>query len=187
MESSLHDAWAASYDAWVDVPGQSGVIYNRPGALEEGSEPYPASVLASHLFAVMAWNPMGLLASAEENDRAHEKLTAAVNAWVPPPGGWVAPFFGFSVEWREPGFVLACPRDDAAGVAATRAFVHAQATAFSQGAIYEYTPIDGSNCALLRKTTHVLMSADVDATVFLVQTPRPDTPLAAPDARHALN
>ncbi|EQC35863.1 hypothetical protein SDRG_06613 [Saprolegnia diclina VS20] len=180
MESALHAAWAASYDAWMGVPGHAGVIYNRPGAPSEGAMEYPDSVLASHLFAIMAWNPMGLRASDDDNDRTHKALITDIRSLPLAPGFWVAPFFGFSENWREPGFVVACPVEDTGAVASTREAVLALAAKYQQGAIYEYTPVPQQRHVLLRKTVHCLSSPDVDADVFLVQTSRPDTPMAEP-------
>ncbi|OQR81485.1 hypothetical protein THRCLA_23361 [Thraustotheca clavata] len=180
MEDSLRGAWAASYDAWIDVPGCSGVIYNRPGNVSQGILEYPTSVLTSCMFAVMAHNPMGVRASDDDNDRAHAQLTARIDALTLPQGGWIAPFFGFSDDWREPGFVLACPSFDANAIAQTREYAVELAKEFVQGAIYEYHPIEGQRCALLRKTVHVVMSSGVNSEVILVQTPRPATPYSNP-------
>ncbi len=30
MEERLKELWAASYDGWIDVPGDEGVLYSRP-------------------------------------------------------------------------------------------------------------------------------------------------------------
>ncbi|CAK4151794.1 unnamed protein product [Aphanomyces euteiches] len=172
MEESLKDLWAASYDGWINVPGADGVVYSRPLRDETNSPSlqYPASVLSSRLFAVGAWNPMGQLVTDEENDAAHDKIKATVRSIELPEGCWYRHSFGFSINWREPGYVFASPPEQAD---ATRKIVLDLATQFKQGAIYEYEPITDKPHALLRKTVHCLMSSTVDADVIVIRSDQP--------------
>ncbi|KAF0696785.1 Aste57867_12447 [Aphanomyces stellatus] len=180
MEASLKDLWATSYDGWINPPGFKGVIYSRPLLMDEPLEnklTYPESILSSHLFAFGAWNPMGQLVTQEENNAAHEKLKASMKTAAFPEGCWVRPSFGFSVDWREPGFLIACPPQHAT---ATREAVLRMASDFMQGAIYEYEPTPGNPSTLVRKTVHCLMSSTVDADVIVVRSDRPSFANAEP-------
>ncbi|KAF0715235.1 hypothetical protein AaE_011370 [Aphanomyces astaci] len=182
MEETLKDLWAASYDGWINVPGVDGVLYSRPLLEGESQDAdrhpaYPPSVLHSHLFAFGAWNPMGELCSREHNNAAHDKLKARMKSVVFPDTCWVRHSFGFSKEWREPGFVVACPPQEAHN---TRQTVLDLASEFKQGAIYEYEPRTDNPSVLLRKTAHCLMTSTVDADVLVVRSDRPPIGNAEP-------
>jgi hypothetical protein len=136
---------------------------------------YPESVSSRVLFALGAWNPLGIPSTPEANNEAHASLTCRISALSLPAGSFFRPSFGFSEVWREPGFVVACLPVDRETVFEA---VCQLAKDFRQGAIYEYTTVRPD--LLRRRTVAVCSSNTVEAEVLCARCERPNFPFSAP-------
>eukprot|EP00241_Pyramimonas_parkeae_P011929 CAMPEP_0114260902 /NCGR_PEP_ID=MMETSP0058-20121206/20779_1 /TAXON_ID=36894 /ORGANISM="Pyramimonas parkeae, CCMP726" /LENGTH=192 /DNA_ID=CAMNT_0001376257 /DNA_START=134 /DNA_END=712 /DNA_ORIENTATION=- len=182
--AELQNVWANAFDGWYRLPDADvDVVFLCPKVQkEQGLEPggsleLPATVLASRVFAVTAWNPLGDACTREINVAANKELlqeierlsntnnTPRVKCW------WES--FGFSSEWREDGFSIAFGEEEADS---GRDAVVELAQKFKQGAIYEYIPTS-SPFELLRKTVPVLIPG-VEADQIMVRCAKPATPNA---------
>lgn len=150
-EMSLQNIWAEAYDAWIDVPGETGtrVVYAQPVSREFGaggrvddhennSQPFPRILTSSVSFALTGFNKMGVHTSIETNKAANDALFGELRGLKSPKPIATWRSFGFSTDWREDGFVVAYAFEDGD---VAREQIKRLAVKYEQGAIYEYAPV----------------------------------------------
>lgn len=151
-EAVLQQVWKNSYEAWISFPGVcEETLYLRPvqSNVMESTISFPDYALKYSLFAITAWNPMGVVVSKERNGKQNEALEMELKRLETV---LLIRSFGFSEAYREDGFTVAF-RDNDQG----RDTVIKLALKYKQGAIYEYTPTTRTN-RLLRKTVAAAMN-----------------------------
>ena len=195
--AALGKLWNSATEFMLSVPPESEhvVLVPREQAKGKTVKKIPQYFASHVVFVLTAFDPPGQSRSLEVNTRENGRLFQKLSE-LRSEGRVTAiwPAFGVHVveKWREDGFCVAFSRSDAA---AGRSAIMAIATAFGQGAVYEYTAATSSldrEWELLRHTVPAVSGPEVAGTekMVRVETGPPiegtalDRPWAGPEGWH---
>ena len=140
LDERNRDMWQSAIEGWVLEERNKKVLYIAPSAASSGpgnprSWPFPET---RGMFALTGYNPGGLDAPMEDNQRANARLKTKIATWKEPSRYW--PAFGFHLQeqWREDGFVLTFENADRG-----RDVILELGREFGQAAVYEYKVQNG--------------------------------------------
>ena len=124
--------------------------------------PFPPLFVENFGFALTAYDPPGKKRTAAENQAKNEELKARLLTMIDPEPIAMYPSYGFDMEtgWREDGFFLVYEYSVCNDHA--RESVLRIANEFSQGAIFEYAPLDEGSLLLRRWTVPTSGSGNRD-------------------------
>eukprot|EP00933_Yihiella_yeosuensis_P006889 TRINITY_DN111710_c0_g1_i1.p1 TRINITY_DN111710_c0_g1~~TRINITY_DN111710_c0_g1_i1.p1 ORF type:complete len:172 (-),score=33.58 TRINITY_DN111710_c0_g1_i1:43-558(-) len=167
--ADLRDLWAGGRDCWPELPSGE-CIYTRPAVGSEAPSEWPEIVQESILFGLGAYNPRGKEQAEDVNKAQHQQLDTRLEEGLKSIGCGIrwASSSVFEGGLEEPGFIVAFQKRSDTELIKGRALVIELATAFEQGAIYEFALKDGR---LMRSTVPVL-NPDTEADVEVVRDDR---------------